>query len=628
MNSTEVKGKQSVINMILSSLKIDSKKGLYIFLTFSLAIGLGIFLLAWKLAPWYYAINTPVSVYLDAPADTNINICWDKAQSQCLPLVPYSTTKNKLAASGEIANLWISELPPRPAYVLSLIFKSSLKKVIFHELVLDSSKTLLFGYVREVGIINLHFSGDEFVSNRMSSTLVDGLYYLDGGKGGRLTLGREIYPGPSNVSKDELTTRTIVWVLLFSVFLLVAIYLYLLPRTMLNLSSAMKMVQIPKYSRWTFIFFGSAMIAMLLLVVNSGALFTEYDPLNYLQLALSGRWFSDTRLPGYPFFLSLALWVSGYHLNGVILLQAIILASSVMFCVWTLKRWIPQFAAIIFVILCLFSPAQIHWARWILRESLFTSLVLLAVTATIAHFTSRKPVSNIWLFVFSIICGLAFLVRENGIILPIVLLPVLVPQMIKLLLSSGTIWERARSALLLAARYAVPVAFVGIIYIGFSTYNYLHYGYFQIGIHQTSHSFLAKAIYPGNSDARGLLNPGYAVDRESKPYLGLPLYKSFILARYQTPGLDPVYMSLYPYVSKHLSEGGEPRNTFHLASMLNKIGSGMNSLVPWQADLAGILRQYSDFNSYDRVLSQADKKRIRNGLRPGITESPSNKNKV
>ena len=62
MNSTEVKGKQSVINMILSSLKIDSKKGLYIFLTFSLAIGLGIFLLAWKLAPWYYAINTPVSV--------------------------------------------------------------------------------------------------------------------------------------------------------------------------------------------------------------------------------------------------------------------------------------------------------------------------------------------------------------------------------------------------------------------------------------------------------------------------------------------------------------------------------------------------------------------------------------
>ena len=248
-----------------------------------------------------------------------------------------------------------------------------------------------------------------------------------------------------------------------------------------------------------------------------------------------------------------------------------------------------------------FAPAQIHWARWILRESLFTSLLLLGVTAAIAHFTSSDQLSKIWLYIFAAICGYAFLVRENGILLSVALFPVLVPEVIKRLLSSGTVLERVRSVVSLSIRYSSPVVIVGIIYIIFCTYNYLHYGYFQIGIHQTSHSFLARAIYPGNSDARGLLYPGPAASEEAKPYYGPHLYNSFILARDQTPQLDPVYIALYPSVMQRMSEHGYPSNTFHLASILNAIGRSMNSLVPRKADLSGLLREYAEIISLNNT---------------------------
>jgi hypothetical protein len=125
----------------------------------------------------------------------------------------------------------------------------------------------------------------------------------------------------------------------------------------------------------------------------------------------------------------------------------------------------------------------------------------------------------------------------------------------------------------------------------------LNYGYFQIGIHQTSHSLLARAIYPGNGDARSLLDPGSSVSEEAKPYHGSHLYRSFILARDQTPKLDPVYIALYPLVMQQMSERGYPPNTFHLASILNEIGRGMNSLVYWKADLSGLLREYAEIIS-------------------------------
>jgi hypothetical protein len=572
-----------------------------IFIIISIGFGFIALLLALKLAPWFYAINTHVRLYLSAPAETKISICWDEEQTQCLPFVPYSTTENKIAQPGKVADMWLSELPPRPEYSISIQFDSDVYKAVFHELELDSSKVLLFGYTPGIGINNLRLGMNQFDLQGVSYTLINGSNYFGSKIGGQLTLIRKIIPGPSIEPRGEMTTM-LVWGLLISVYLLLAIPMYLLPHVIMHLESRNNSGYLPKYSWWMYVLAGAALVLMPLLVKNSGVILNEYDPMGYLYLVQSGEWFSDARLPGYPLFLGSALrffrYILGhYSLSGVIFLQAVILAFSVTICTWTLRRWISPYIAIIFVFLCLFSPAQVHWARWILRESLFASLVLLGVTAAIAHFTSGKPVSYLCLFVFAIICGLSFLVRENGLLLPVALFPVLIPEIIKRLLGSDTLWKRAQSIFLITTPYLIPIVIIGIIYAAFSSYNYEHYGYFQVGIHQTSHSSLIKAIYPANSDARSLLNPGSTVSEEAKLYHGWPLYSSYILARDQVPRLDPIYVSLYPSVSHVMSERGEPANSFHIASILYQIGNGMNKLVPWQADISGVLRQYKEIIS-------------------------------
>jgi hypothetical protein len=577
---------------IMNFLRINMKKKLFLFVMISVLIALVTLLLSSFITPWIYSINARVRLYLDAPAETQISLCWDKDQTQCLPFVPYSEARNNVAEPGEIAGLWMSELPPRPVYNISLLFKSDIRQFTFHNLNLDSSSILLFGYARGAGINNVSFNLDQFELDGNTNQTSNVLNNEVSGTTSVLTLNQEVVNGLSNKSVNWARIM-LIWGLLFSIYLLVAIPIFLLPNAVLNLGSAVKLIPLPKYPWWIYLIFSGIIVSMVFLVTNSGVIFNQYDPLGYLYLALGGGWFSDARLPGYPLFIGIILRLFQYDLNTVILFQAGILASSAVICVWSLRKWIPPYIAVLFVVLCAFSPAQIHWARWILRESLFASTTLLGITAAIAHFTSRKPLSYIWLIIFSAICGVAFLVRENGMLLPVVLLPVLLPAIIKRFFQEGTFWSRVRSIFAFVIPYTCPIIVLGIIYVGFSSYNFLHYGYFQVGIHQTSHSFTVKSIYPGNSDARGLLNPGPSIKKDAETYFGWPLYSSYILVRDQAPGLDPVYATLYPSVSQTMTDMGQPNNSFHIANILNEIGKNMNSLVPKKAALAGILRQYA-----------------------------------
>ena len=176
-----------MIKKIVKDLNTHSKRKL---LTFTICtVGFGIFtlLLALVLSPWFYAINTRVRLYLDAPAEAQILICWDKSKVQCLPLVPYSSANNKIAEPGEVAGVWMSELPPRSSYTITLIFKANFKEAIFHDLELDSSKILLFGDVKGTGVSNLRFGVDQFKPHGISIIKTDGLHRLPSVTGAWLT---------------------------------------------------------------------------------------------------------------------------------------------------------------------------------------------------------------------------------------------------------------------------------------------------------------------------------------------------------------------------------------------------------------------------------------------------------
>ena len=576
-------------------MEIGLKKRNYVLIVFSAGIAAISLYLAFQLTPWLYAINTRVRLYLDAPVETKINICWDKLQSECLPLVPYSEINNRVVLPNEAVDVWLGELPPRPVYFISLQFESDVNKARFYELELDSTHIFLQGYGKRqgAGVNNMHLSMDEFKLVRIVQQIGD-LNYFESKNNGFLVHNKGIVSGPANDSGDGMTTL-LIWALLFSIYLWIAVPASLLPCAIQNLSPADHFPAPPKYHWSIYIGCVVAGIIMVLLVANSGVIFHQYDPRDYLLLATGGGWFNIARLPGYPLFLRLALSLSGYSLDGVMVLQAMVFVLSVMFCLWILRKWISPYVALPFVLFSLFSPAQINFARWILRESLFASFVLLGVTTAVAHFTSRKPYSDRWLVFFAIICGAAFLVRENGVILPFALLPVLAVETLKRLYSPGAIVERVRSISWLLVKYLLPIGAIGTIYTVFSTFNYLHYGYFQMEEQQTSHGFLSSAMSPANFDARALLKPWSSINEEAKDYLGWPLYSSYILSRDQNPGLDQTYTAFYPPINTQMVERSVPANqfnVFHQASILNEIGKNVSALVPKRAALSGFLRQY------------------------------------
>jgi hypothetical protein len=226
-----------MINRVSNKIIVSLKNRALIFIICSIGFGIIALLLAVKLSPWFYAINTRVRLYLEAPAETRLLICWDKSQSQCLPLIPYSRASNRIAEPSEIADVWISELPPRPSYSISLIFKSGFKDVIFHELELDSSNVLLFGKVQGVGVRNIHLNIEQFTLDGMSS-VTNRLQNLDSTTRMQLTLDRDIIPGPPGVS--NYWKIVIAWLIIYSIYLLIGIPVYLLPQAINNLERQTK----------------------------------------------------------------------------------------------------------------------------------------------------------------------------------------------------------------------------------------------------------------------------------------------------------------------------------------------------------------------------------------------------
>jgi hypothetical protein len=573
--------------------EIVMKRKTQAFIAIGVLIAIAAFLLATKVAPWFYAINTRVRLHMDAPADTSIRICWDERRNECLPFVPYVEAEQRIAKESEFASLWLSELPPRPMYYISLEFKSGTQGVVIHELELDSSKLLLWGWLPGIGIQNTIIGASQFEVEDLTYTIQDGSYYIDGNSGSQLLLPWGIKAGSAVLDDKRITM--VIWGLLFSTYLILAIPLYFVPFAIQNLGIASKITRPTNYPWWVYVLCGIGIILMLLLVTNSAVLLHQFDPMFYLHLAAHEEWITPARPPGYQMFVALALWMSNYHLDGVVLLQAVFLALSAAICTWMLRKWLHPWIAVLFMFFVLFSPAQVHWARWIMRDSLFAGLVLLAMATAIAHFTAEtKQMAWTWLAVFSIICGIGFLIRENGILLPVVLLPVLFARSIQLFTSPGKIWKRIESVFLLFVRYIPAVLVVGAAYIGLSSYNYLHYGYFQATLHVTSHHFSWQEIGTATFDPRSLLKPDPAMNDTFKTYLGQSLYRSFLMVREKTPGDDPIYTSFFPTINQTLIENGQAANWFFSASVIDEIGRSSKMLMPWEAELAGTLRQYRE----------------------------------
>lgn len=574
-----------------------SKGRLYIFGVISLVIAVSTLFLAVKLSPWLYAMNVRVTLHLQAPAETKISVCWDKLQVQCLPLVPYQSAEKRIPKSGENADTWLSELPVRSTYFLSLTFKSDVANGIFQDLELNSLPGILWGNIPGMGVQDTRLGIDQFNTKKIVPKMEGNLYYFTGTANSQLIAINEVKPGTLPNSNNQQTTL-ILWGLLFSIYLFFAIPLFILPFTIQNIVNTPQNIRLPRYP-WSIYGIGGLAIAlMLLLIVNSPVSFDQYDPKFYLQYATSKNWFNPSRPPGYQLFLMLIFGLSQYSLNAVAFAQGMLFAASTTICIWVLRKWLHPAVSVGAFLLILFSPIQIHWALSIMRESLFVSLILLGITAAIAHFTtSNKFAANVWLVIFTLICALALFVRENGILMPVVLLPGLFLEGVKRLKSSDAIQQRIRNVFSLLIRYTIPVLGTAVVYIALCTNNYLTSGYFQFTLHATSHHLFWREITTSSFDSRSLLQADPSMSKEAKTFLGSQLFRSFMVTRHENPILDPIIVSLFPTLNEEQAARGQPvtiASWFFSASIIEEIGKKANTLTPWQANLIGILRQYNE----------------------------------
>jgi hypothetical protein len=123
------------------------------------------------------------------------------------------------------------------------------------------------------------------------------------------------------------------------------------------------------------------------------------------------------RTPGYPGFIAFTIWLFGNQMEGIVLLQHLLLAALGPVTVWFLyPRVGPLFAAIGGMLVGL-GPTASLLANWVSTESLFTTLSYLSLVCVIQYRTRPSGA-----FLAGLLAGLATLVRPNGILIPAIML--------------------------------------------------------------------------------------------------------------------------------------------------------------------------------------------------------------
>lgn len=531
-----------------------------------------------SLNPWFYAANTSVELNLDAPANTQMEICWDETEQECLPLVPYPNPDE------ENASLWLAELPPRPAYQLALIFRSPVSQVALRGLTLQRQPfAVALTGAAHIGAA-YKAEAERFIPQNVEAQ------YLDGAAEGRLRLPEVITPGPAG--RRPWATVTSVWLLLVGAWLIIGG----VGLPLLRQDADARRVPLPLFSNNTNILwlaFGVATTIHLLLVVNSAVIFYDYDEVGYMNdartLVEDGMYVSAHRLPGYLLLLAMFFKLFGYHLSTVALLQAAMFDGAVLALAWSLRRWLQPVVGAIGILVAILSPLQVQFSMRIMSESAFATFAMFSLAALFAHIGSQGLRSKVWLMLYAILATFAFLIRQNGIVLFAALIPVCLPNVLELFWRPTTLLSKIRSIVRYSIPYFLAVMVLAGVIIGWSARNYLNYGYFQLSM-LPGHVPLQRLLFAGILEARGLLDIDCPPNQSCSIVFGHPLYDDFIITRYQHAGWDltfPMRSTILQILSESSSQ---PVNDFQISHALKEIGDHAADLSPWPARAIGLLR--------------------------------------
>ena len=551
--------------------------------------------IAISVAPWYYTATTPVQVKLEAPIDTQIELCWDQERQSCLPLVPYANSGEKKAS------LWLIELPPKPYYKLSIVFRGSVKDLALRGItLLNTQKIGSPLYQRTVDSFT-----DWFVPEGITVSRTNHAFHLTTETGGQLYLSEII-----KLRRQPWLTSVVLWLLLVGAITIIGALG--LPLLRINgIATNLAPVKFLGNRKLIWIAFGISITLQILLIVNSPILFDPDDSLNYgiKAVSIAELGIYDTggykhelhRLPGYPLLLAGLLKLSGYHLTTIAMLQGAMFGIAVLLLAISLRRWLHPHIEVIAIVIAILSPIQIWASRYILSESAFITFATLSLAAFFKHVTEKKNQSKmLWLIVYGGLATFTIFIRPNGIVLFTPLILLYLHKTIGALLEKGLIIDRIKSIALIALPYLLTILiFVGAI-IGWSFRNYLsreYFGYSDVTGVYSLESFMACGFF----DPTSLLKIGYPEEfqksiinhrHNSSFKSNLHFYQDYMTGR---------YVNQYYYHAWHLRESmfntlysnglGHTNKTISLLNnTLKRILSKSNTLLPWQAYLTSFLR--------------------------------------
>ena len=138
--------------------------------------------------------------------------------------------------------------------------------------------------------------------------------------------------------------------------------------------------------------------------------------------------------PGYPFLVSISLYLFGENLNPVRFFQMTIHLGVLIYFIFKLQKLLNIKINNFFILIIIFSPLTFGWHRYVLTESISFSLTIFLLTNLLPIFFNKK----VNFVLIGIIVSIGFFIRYDFIfyILPICLLLFITQNFKSFLISS------------------------------------------------------------------------------------------------------------------------------------------------------------------------------------------------
>lgn len=526
--------------------------------------------LALLLAPWFDAAPTPIEVKLDAPAKAKIDACWDAALRECVPLVAAAGTKK--------AHDWIGELPPRPVYHLSLVFRSQVEDARLQRITLLNMRYANQAiYQRSADNTDVWFSLQDGTMQRR-----DDAFSLNIQPGGRLILAEPI----SNNVVSFAQRTMLIWLMLAG---FVVCGVALVAPWFGACSFARPFLAASGHSGVGLLCLAAvvATAIQLVFVAHAQVQYGTGDSTIYLLKAVKllehrtfdsdGYEFELNRLPGYPLILAFAIALVGYNLSHVVLVQSVLCGASILAFALAVRRWIHPVLGAVGIVIATLSPPQVWASRNILSDGPFAWCTLLALAAFFTHAGARGASRWIWLGAFVSLATYASFIRPNAVIVFAALLPVYLPQAMQIVRQHAHLRARLRALVRFTLPYAAAMLIFVVAYGGWALRNYVSRGYFGT-TDMGQLSIVQGALSAGWFEARSLLDQdeyrAYVKDHYRHEYF----YMVWIL---RTHLFDAIEQDLQVTPSQQIAL---------LNEHMHEIAAGSAARAPWQMRLVGPLR--------------------------------------